>query len=701
MDSELLEKQLRNGRFDNVPDAIEGIFSDDLISRKFGGTARVTVSDILAELQKTDGPGSYRKTSHGIHGAWVQWNEDTPDHPDREEQISSYMNAMGDKIRGLYSIPSNDHSRVFSARFRHDQPADPPWDGVQKLGICILSRRRSSLPEGKVVWAHVQVVIQQSHAFTIAAREAAFDQLFECAICIFMSQLYRRFVLGMAIFKDYATFYYFDRAGVVTSDTFNIHENPEKFLRIIFGFLFASNTEHGYDPTIRSDDEGYFTTVKGKKFRLEGSLHEEPCVRGRGTICHIATLDGKKYVVKDSWVDDSCQSSEHQILKHLHGVAGVPTIAAFEVVKIGREKDTIKRLRKVFRKQKFFDEEELRWRSVQVQVDNREHRRLVTSPLGDCFESFSSLIELVSATRDLILIVRDLARRNILHCDISRRNIVLAKLDENAPLRRAFLIDYDTAINFVKQKALHAKRHRTGTLPYMALDLLVCGKDGNPEVAHAYYHDLESIFFVLCWICTILQGPNYEKRKDFDFGQATISGWVGPDPENPNYRRLRRYKETSVVEQDTFEKEVLGQFAPYFDDLHPCLSAMRLVLFNRDVDDYDSEYHDEVKDGRAALDEWATMSKRKRERAPEKFREKVRQAKRIVPLAYQHEDEVFSDLLKILDDTLDDLAKKYAAPSTAPTRSTRTLRSAAKSKRALSPDASLESNPKRSKRGND
>ncbi|KAH8109274.1 kinase-like domain-containing protein, partial [Phellopilus nigrolimitatus] len=511
----------------------------------------------------------------------------------------------------------------------------------------------------------------------------------------FTSQPYRRFVLGMAIFRDYVTFHYFDRAGVIASDTFNIHEHPEKFLRIVIGFLFSSKTELGYDNSIVVENGSLFITVKDKKFRLEQHIYAEPCIRGRGTACYLASLDGKQYVIKDSWVDDNRQSPEQQILKHLHGVAGVPTIAAYDAVKIGREKDTTRRLRKVFKKQKFFDKRELKWRSVHVKADDREHRRLVTTPYGDPLESFSSLIELISATRDLILIVRDLARKNVLHGDISLRNIILARLDENSPLRRAFLIDYDSAINFVKQKDLHERRYRTGTVPYMALEILTCDEDGDPEVAHTYYHDLESIFYVLCWICTVFQGPDSEKREDLDYENTTIAGWMAQDPENVDHYHIRLRKKVSVVNRSVFKKDILGQFAPYFDDLHPCLSAMRLVLFNRNAG------YDEVKEGREALDKWATMSQRERERAPGKYKEKVRQAKRVVPLAYQYEDEVISDLVKICDDTLDDLAKKCEEPSTAPARSTRRLRSAAKSKRALSPDASLESNPKRSKRGND
>ncbi|KAH8113473.1 hypothetical protein DFH11DRAFT_1510273 [Phellopilus nigrolimitatus] len=590
-------------------------------------------------------------------GAWVQWLANNPGGLSREEQIADYMNKMGDKIRGLYSIPSNEDSHVFSARFRNKQPANPPVSCVRKPDICVLNSAISDLPDGKVNWEHLRAVVEHKESLNPVAFQAAYEELLNYARLIFASQPNRRFVLGMAILGDYATFFYFDRAGVISSDRFHIHENPEKFLRVIVGFLFASNTDLGYDPTIFLKDGKGFITVKGKKYEIERIIYVESSLRGRGTVCYLAILDGKKYVIKDSWVDISRQSPEHQILKQLRGVAGVPTIAAYEVVKIGQEKDTTKRFRKFLKKTKFFNARELAWRRILAIAENREHRRIVMTPYGDSLETFSSLIELVSGIRDLVLIVRDLADNDILHRDLSLRNVILAKLDESSPLRRAFLIDYDFAINFIIQNFENAKGHRTGTLPFMALELLDSDADGNPKVAHAYYHDLESIFYILCWICTILQGPNNEERKNFNFAASEIGMWAGLHVNNPNLGDIRVRKQDSIHYLNRFKSNVLGEFSPYFKDLHPCLLAMRWVLFPKEA-----EFPDKLEEGKAVLKEWAAMSKEERELASDDFKKKVRDAKLAVPLSNQYQDEVISDLVKILDDTLDGLSKKHGSP---------------------------------------
>ncbi|KAH8109305.1 hypothetical protein DFH11DRAFT_1881400 [Phellopilus nigrolimitatus] len=634
---DVLLREVENGKFDDVPDLVESIFSDAIISRGFPGAARVSVSDILTKVQGSDGPGSHRKMIDAFPGAWVQWLANNPGGLSREEQIADYMNKMGDKIRGLYSIPSNEDSHVFSARFRNKQPANPPVSCVRKPDICVLNSAISDLPDGKVNWEHLRAVVEHKESLNPVAFQAAYEELLNYARLIFASQPNRRFVLGMAILGDYATFFYFDRAGVISSDRFHIHENPEKFLRVIVGFLFASNTDLGYDPTIVLKDGKGFVTVKDKKYEIERIIYVESSLRGRGTVCYLAILDGKKYVIKDSWVDISRQSPEHQILKQLRGVAGVPTIAAYEVVKIGMEKDTTKRFRKFLKKTKFFNARELVWRRILAKAENREHRRIVMTPYGDSLETFSSLIELVSGIRDLVLIVRDLADNDILHRDLSLRNVILAKLDESSPLRRAFLIDYDLAINFIIQNSRTAKGPSNG---YLCLSWL-----------------LSFLIPTQMVIPKSLMRPNNEERKNFNFAASEIGRWAGLDMDNANLEDIQMRKEKSVNNLPRFKSNVLGQFSPYFKDLHPCLLAMHEVLFTRQA-----QNSKRLGRGKAVLDAWAAMSKEERDLASDDFKEKVSEAKEDVPLSDQHQDEVFSDLVKILDDTLDDLSKKHGSP---------------------------------------
>jgi serine/threonine protein kinase len=78
----------------------------------------------------------------------------------------------------------------------------------------------------------------------------------------------------------------------------------------------------------------------------------------------------------------------------------------------------------------------------------------------------------------------------ILHRDISLDNLMLRKKGNKV---YTVLNDFDLAVSAdVKSKS---SRHRTGTKPFMAIDLI----HPDPTV-HMYRHDLESMFYVLVWI---------------------------------------------------------------------------------------------------------------------------------------------------------------------------------------------------------
>src|SRR5713101_156777 len=81
----------------------------------------------------------------------------------------------------------------------------------------------------------------------------------------------------------------------------------------------------------------------------------------------------------------------------------------------------------------------------------------------------------------------------ILHRDISSDNIMV---DRSKPDLWVILNDLDLAGRVeVEGEVSHATaRHRTGTLPFMALELLE-----EQSTRHRLRHDLESLFYVAVW----------------------------------------------------------------------------------------------------------------------------------------------------------------------------------------------------------
>jgi len=81
----------------------------------------------------------------------------------------------------------------------------------------------------------------------------------------------------------------------------------------------------------------------------------------------------------------------------------------------------------------------------------------------------------------------------VLHRDLSENNLMFKRKDGAV---KGIVNDWDMAsiLNDAGEVPTSAAKHRTGTIPFMARDLLV----SNPP-PHLYRHDLESFFFVLVW----------------------------------------------------------------------------------------------------------------------------------------------------------------------------------------------------------
>lgn len=105
----------------------------------------------------------------------------------------------------------------------------------------------------------------------------------------------------------------------------------------------------------------------------------------------------------------------------------------------------------------------------------------------------------------------------------------------------------------------------------MAIELLL----GKPGIRHTPQHDLESLFFVLVYLCTNLSGPGAIRTQDELQLHSTIplSAW---------------YKVSSTLHQIgihkigtmcTFESNILHRFAPYFNELKPCVRLLYKAIY--------------------------------------------------------------------------------------------------------------------------
>ena len=89
------------------------------------------------------------------------------------------------------------------------------------------------------------------------------------------------------------------------------------------------------------------------------------------------------------------------------------------------------------------------------------------------------------------------------------------------------LIDFDLAILCGSQST---NTERTGTMIFMALDMLASIAAGTPQL-HLYRHDAESFLWVAIWVCGTYEGG--KERQD-----APFKAWTQGDARNCAERKL-------------------------------------------------------------------------------------------------------------------------------------------------------------------
>lgn len=186
----------------------------------------------------------------------------------------------------------------------------------------------------------------------------------------------------------------------------------------------------------------------------------------------------------------------------------------------------------------------------------------------------------------------------------------------------------------------------------MAIEMLV--EETRNRIPHAYYHDLESVFYSLCWLCTSQEGP-YSTPRDtkFKFNTSELAKWNGVGLNNPTLDEIRRFKESTVLSDSNFSMRILGQFAPYFAPLKPVVAELRRVMISEGSN---SDYLTPVY--RKQLNKRKEAMARARENG-----EPVDQYMLTsIPNSERDHRDVFQSLYEIIDSFIEDLKEPELPP---------------------------------------
>ena len=135
------------------------------------------------------------------------------------------------------------------------------------------------------------------------------------------------------------------------------------------------------------EDKVEFISCDGKEFRVLDVIFEAQSLVGRATRVWSVEYQGKKYILKDSWVEVSRPMPEFQCLEDLKGMKGVAQIFCGGDVHVN----------KVLLTTGF-----VRGGGWGDQKRVRVRRRVVLSSLGSHIETFRSKKELITAFRDIV-----------------------------------------------------------------------------------------------------------------------------------------------------------------------------------------------------------------------------------------------------------------------------------------------------------
>ncbi|KAG6372402.1 hypothetical protein JVT61DRAFT_7875 [Boletus reticuloceps] len=280
-------------------------------------------------------------------------------------------------------------------------------------------------------------------------------------------------------------------------------------------------------------------------------------------------------VHKDYWTHKGRKHTEEEILLKIKGLLGVPQLVKAWTVQIENVDETTDCLRPPI-------------------SGGKTGIRDSSSPTSLNDANRRTYLPILLIARTLHFILVDVY--GILHHDISLNNVLMFICAARWPVAQqnmqeredviaskkfqcGLLIDFDYAeiINEVKQGV--SSGDRTGTIPFMAIDLLQQYTSPSINFTHTFLHDLESLIYVLVWICILYQALN-EIRSDQGIEQTCLKQWALVKTVH-EIQALCDQKLGQLL-----SRSILNDFALYFEPLKPFVTQLyKLIQCSQDPED--------------------------------------------------------------------------------------------------------------------
>ncbi|KLU93004.1 hypothetical protein MAPG_11943 [Magnaporthiopsis poae ATCC 64411] len=522
-------------------------------------------------------------------GGWRGWPEDA-NQKDTLRWLADFTKELAAFAKSHNSAPAYDRGLLA-------MPDEPITGSVaqRKMDVGFVDDNAGAAGKNstKCHWSQILVPGElKSNPHADRPSEAWLD-IGRYAREVFAAQDTRRFVLGFTLCGSLMRIWVFDRLGGIASERFDINKDGQRFVSTFLGFLWMTEEELGFDPTIMT------TTAKGgqrfieidregttERLILDGPATRARCIAGRATTCWKAYREKDPdalFVVKDSWQYVE-RDEEGELLREAtsKGAVHVARYYHHETVRVRNADDDVRNnVRKALdvtkaanypqnpsrrppsrgsvagggakqsshgsgaslppskRPRLTYSAEAGGGSGSDAALQNRVHRRVILCDWGIPIYKAGSREVLLAAMADCIEGHRSLRQKaGLLHRDISIGNLMIGK--DNC----GFLIDLDLAIKEQRLRASGAKG-KTGTRAFMAIGALMGER-------HSFMHDLESFFWVLFWICIHMEGPGKGRVVD-EFDQWNYAGT----------RMLTNIKIGEIADESKFVETAKEYFTPY------------------------------------------------------------------------------------------------------------------------------------------
>ncbi|KAJ3554595.1 hypothetical protein NM688_g3026 [Phlebia brevispora] len=331
----------------------------------------------------------------------------------------------------------------------------------------------------------------------------------------------RSYTLCVIAKDDNLSLWYYDACGVVyTKQRLSLVTAFEKFAAIIVGFAQCTPEQLGalpaavLRPSVPYEKKfplsnlnesrlwmNHPTTKEDVGVALEEPIFTQYGLLGRRTFLYAVETDRvvstKKMIVKFSY-QVSTRKPEHTLVEIARKakVRHIPEVHMW--ADLWNMSDGVRRI--------FFQGTD------DPPYEDRIFRAIMYTRYSSIKPLFSERIEIIPVmVYQMTNCLDDLwTKARMLHRDVSINNIMYEKRGDDYHF---VLIDFDMAIALPNDESAYAasSNHRTGTLPFMAKELIlnawviIATNGERSPIRHLLRHDLESLFWVTLWgISTLL-----------------------------------------------------------------------------------------------------------------------------------------------------------------------------------------------------